>query len=621
MSKSDHQIVLSAAGPFRGLVARYRKIHSDCYMLETGFWKHIKNKLFIECLLWKLNIHRTVNHIRYFEDNENDIIAALGEDLGELEENGECFKQYMLDSNIMRDEEISKLQSIDSKKRTAKQARRLKTIQDSKNENRIHDGAYVLYYGKNHPSNHLQATDFKGSRWVESRGLSKLLNESYFATKDRSKWKQESNFEKPLEPMTQETRTQELDAFINRMIEKGRSANNMNRLRIYLKQCIDWYHGFRPRRWNTTPEYRYRWIKHFEWITGSPALYAAKVSLAPDDFILVEPVQIDTTLYSMPKVIGEEDCGLDEKHVFDQDKTKLVIKDLKPKARVHLHAVCSCGENHILEKNLKSPNVSERAYSKYGRTCRDIFDTMKLKDPGMTSYEFPLHARECFIDGYHIKEDPWVLVKNKKYKRRVCQVTETSMRKVWDNRYKPLEDIVDDILPHYLSPCIEDINKLYPADKPLKEFTKVEKNARRNFVRAKNKGKKRGVKRELRCKTPRTPLKSRPPFLECHKYHRKLTTPKCTVGELMESKGITPSLAAEILNAAYFKSKIKYVLWEERDKIEDADVVHLTDFKSGIGLPFRDKIDVRFTKTQKRLVLTMFACKGLHLHDKLIEVV
>jgi hypothetical protein len=63
------------------------------------------------------------------------------------------------------------------------------------------------------------------------------------------------------------------------------------------------------------------------------------------------------------------------------------------------------------------------------------------------------------------------------------------------------------------------------------------------------------------------------------------------------------------------------VLWEERDKIEDADVVHLTDFKSGIGLPFRDKIDVRFTKTQKRLVLTMFACKGLHLHDKLIEVV
>jgi hypothetical protein len=497
--------------------------------------------------------------------------------------------------------------------RTEDQKTRLNTLRSSRAKDRLWTGAHIRYYGKNHPENHISVEEFKGSHWIKKNELAALLHFSKFATKDRSKWSKESNFEPALPPMSRINRIARLDQFIEKLRLKGRSENNLGRLKQYLNQAIAWHHGWKIQWWNTTPEYRFRWQRHFEWIISSPDLYDAKPSPKKGDFCVVVPEKIKLAEY-IAVFEDSEPSEIVYEHNFSENSILKVVVE-KEKPIMQLEADCSCGEIHKMTKGIKSPNSPERSYKKEVDDYKYKYMLEKEKNPSITEYVVPKlgnHTKRGYKS--HDKEE-WVVVHTQRKIRTICRVTEQNVKQVWNNRYNSLkvEECVGDALPHYLSPCKKDIDAIYTQDKDKKDLTKGEKNIRKRMTKRRKGDPFYRIKKEDRCAHARY-LPSKGVNLECHKYKRTLVTPDRTIGSVLESKGITPLKAAEILNWKYCKPQ-RTKNWVLDEPKRDYTLMQETIYKGDLNV----KPCVNFTKREMHAVLNMFECSDLHYHDTFVS--
>jgi len=120
---------------------------------------------------------------------------------------------------------------------------------------------YTLY-GKNHPLNHVSTSPFPGSTKVSPLKIMISVDDVYYKS-----WQDtipSRNLEEKLPGLNFNDRMKAM----NRFVDKRPESNNRERLRLYLRNCVQWYHG-RNYKKTATLEYRTRWQNHVSWILGS----------------------------------------------------------------------------------------------------------------------------------------------------------------------------------------------------------------------------------------------------------------------------------------------------------------------------------------------------------------
>jgi len=121
---------------------------------------------------------------------------------------------------------------------------------------------HYTMYGPEHPLNHVSTQPFPGSKKTYPILLMLHLRNKFYKNLDTIICS--ANHETGLPPLNYKERLEAL----NKFIEKRPPSNNRDRLKFYLTNCVNWYHGKKYTK-SATVEYKKRWQFHVEWILGS----------------------------------------------------------------------------------------------------------------------------------------------------------------------------------------------------------------------------------------------------------------------------------------------------------------------------------------------------------------
>jgi len=605
-----------------------RKVEDSHYILNETHWEHINNKRFWNCLVWSLGHERSVENISYNKKNEC-VFVFLGDNLKKLTKLGECWEQLVKDSLKVAEEEFKVIDKIKKRDRTNIQQTTYDTIYRSLKEGNITGDCYILIWGHKHPWNHVSKYNFIETRsgaegHKVNAGLATRTSEKHFvATKDPTKWSQESNFETKLGPLNFKQRIKVVDEFKDKLIKKGRSSNNVSRLHRYLVQIVEWYHGEKVGYWNTTPEYRHRWKRHVDWIIGSPATSeTGLIDLNNPTNDIYDTHEVDMYYINSDSVVvsdavehnlsTKEEDGAYTVRVVDQshrqNKKPLVFREIK----------CSCKETHKVLEHKLEPARNEKAISYYRKCFKDEKELMEKKkkekekegeivnEPDLkelnirTDTDRTYIGRQWFSAPKPNEEEYELVTKKFAFKAKYKTINKNKVAIAFSNRFAILpEEELNDPMPHYLSPCLEDIitlnfNKTF--DKKYRKKTPKEKSNIKHLKRGKKYKLIRYRGKVDRSCLPRRSL-TKGEHLKCHQYKRRLLYRRDTLGDFFKEKGVTEEMVVSL------KSRL---LLKEKNILPPHYCFGAEDFEAAFKRDNKEQISVNYTKRQARLIMSKF---------------
>jgi hypothetical protein len=145
------------------------------------------------------------------------------------------------------------------------------------------------------------------------------------------------NHQEPLPPLSYNDRLKAVNDWVDTLNPSG----NTNRLRKYLTQCINWYHGRSHYGWHTNVEYRIRWRNHMLWAISSPILeydvsFFHKSEVDPDFIPEWEQVsfkKIEDGVYDenfiKPDRFFDPKCNIDKINIPDEQAEKKIKNKIK----------------------------------------------------------------------------------------------------------------------------------------------------------------------------------------------------------------------------------------------------------------------------------------------------
>jgi len=328
--------------------------------------------------------------------------------------------------------------------------------------------------------NHISRQPFPGSSRIKGWQVIMYKSNGYFK-KDLAHLKSATNTNNKLPPMTYEERKFAVDNWLNTLPDSG----NNKRLRKYLHQCIDWYHGKPHYGWHTNLEYRIRWKNHMLWALSSPILdynvsffHKSEISkdYKPEIEItsLKETIDKGTYINQKPKPFFDSEVDLNIINTPNNKDTDTIKKLIKNKKginqlvfpietqinNIQLGTAIDFKKVLCFPKEFEVPLMDRKEHSTTVEcsSCNKVHKFMGKKYYSQTVGD--VRKRGYF---YHheldlpsnIVEDDWVKVSKKTYKLKVAV-----QEKLWSENYYAVlhtKDVNEDnSMPISLSPYYKD---------------------------------------------------------------------------------------------------------------------------------------------------------------------